>query len=441
MISKSKICLIGDVVVDITLKTSEEGIKLRLGGIIHAARCLWALNIEFDVGYFAPSYLDESIEKYLKSLGCNEILKLGTVNGAPYVFLINEAKEVGDQGYEFILRDDIKLEYYSSAIDKLGSNNYDDLLFISGNYEFDIIKSKTTKSRIHIDVANNLTDLSLFKDLTNKLSTLFISTSSELFRNLYKNDFMGFKDHFTDITERLILKENRGGSRAFDFETNELVSVPAQTRPIVHSVGVGDVYNASYICHYPMLTYESALNISSWVAMEYATTTYPDDFKTGVKRILKSNIDELVCMGGVNLPWESRKQINIYIAAPDFDFINTAPIELLVESLKYHNFSPRRPIKENGQMEKDASSTRKRELFTNDIRLLDQCKMLIAVLLYNDPGTLIEIGFAAARSKPVMVYDPYKIAENCMLTELPILVSSDLDEIISQVFIINSYDK
>ena len=60
--------------------------------------------------------------------------------------------------------------------------------------------------------------------------------------------------------------------------------------------------------------------------------------------------------------------------------------------------------------------------------------MLIAVLLYNDPGTLIEIGLAAQRGIPTLVYDPKKIADNCMLTELPTLVSSDLDEIIAKVF-------
>jgi len=33
------------------------------------------------------------------------------------------------------------------------------------------------------------------------------------------------------------------------------------------------------------------------------------------------------------------------------------------------------------------------------------------------------------------VYDPFEQATNLMLTELPILVSSDLDQVISEVFI------
>src|SRR5688572_17656383 len=95
-----KICLIGDVVVDVTLKSTNSPLKLRMGGVVHTARCLWAMGIPFSVRYFAPSYLTSQITTYLTSLGCNDAVKLGDVSGAPYVFLIEEAKETGDQGYE-----------------------------------------------------------------------------------------------------------------------------------------------------------------------------------------------------------------------------------------------------------------------------------------------------------------------------------------------------
>ena len=65
--------------------------------------------------------------------------------------------------------------------------------------------------------------------------------------------------------------------------------------------------------------------------------------------------------------------------------------------------------------------------------------MTIAVLLYNDPGTLIEIGLAAQRKMPTLIYDPLGIAKNCMLVELPTLVSGNLDDIIAKVF--NEYSK
>lgn len=134
------------------------------------------------------------------------------------------------------------------------------------------------------------------------------------------------------------------------------------------------------------------------------------------------------------LPWDVRKGINIYIAAPDFDFVDTKPIDFICQALEYHNFTPRRPIKENGQMSKEAGKAERQKLFQSDMALIDSCQMMLAVLLYNDPGTLIEIGVAAEKGMPVLVYDPYSIAENCMLTEIPNVVSTSADQIISELF-------
>ena len=118
----------------------------------------------------------------------------------------------------------------------------------------------------------------------------------------------------------------------------------------------------------------------------------------------------------------------------DYDYLDVKHIDVLCNSLVYHHFVPHRPIKENGQMSPNASKEERLNLFCSDMTLLSNCNMLIAVLLYNDPGTLIEIGLAAQRGIPTLVYDPLGIADNCMLTELPVMVSGDLDKIISKVF-------
>lgn len=89
-------------------------------------------------------------------------------------------------------------------------------------------------------------------------------------------------------------------------------------------------------------------------------------------------------------------------------------------------------------MEQDASKQRRQELFNKDMELLNDAKILIAILLYDDPGTLIEIGLAIAKGIPTLVYDPYNKATNCMLTEIPSLVTDNLDKILSEVFSIGS---
>lgn len=436
----SKICIVGDILIDITLKTENNPLKMRLGGIVHAARGLWAMGIEYSIGYFAPSYLDKHITDFLSQLNCSEIIKIGNVGNCPYTMLIEEVKEIGDQGYEFILRDDIQISYNDIELQKL--NQFDDIFLISGNYEYcKVISNIPYSCKTHYDIANNIDELSFFKG-GQKLETIFISTSSPLFKASSKVENFNieyFFNQFEELTEKIILKENRGGSRAYNFAKKQLISIPAQTQKIIHSVGVGDVYDSCYVALYRHNDFQDTLNYSSWIATEYAKTTFPDDFKKMALRVLKTNTSDIALLGGCLLPWEIRTKGHIYIAAPDFDFVNTKLIDLIEKNLLYHNFSPHRPIKENGQMEVDASITRKQELFKRDLELLNRCNMLIAILLYNDPGTLIEIGIAAERKIPTFVFDPYNIAKNCMLTQLPDLITADFDELLSEVF--RSYNK
>lgn len=428
------ICLVGDILTDVTLATPSNPLKMRLGGVVHASRALWAMGVDYAVAYFAPAYMDNHIKMFLKEHNCKVAIKLGDVTNCPYTMLIQEVKEVANQGYDFLYHDDIKIAYDINSINNL--NCYDELLFISGNYDMSKVLGFIHEDvMIHCDVANNV---NCEEDLPkgNYFETLFISTSSNLFSNQYKG-FKDFCSRFEPHAKRIVLKENRGGSRAYDFLLNETYNIPAQTLPITHSVGVGDVYDVVSITA-PYEHFQEKLIFASWVAMEYALTTFPDNFRNSVRTLLKTSINDMVAQGGCYLPWETREKCQIYIAAPDFSFVNTRQIDLLCDSLRYHNFKPRRPIKENGQMSEGADKKERIALFCSDMALLDECNMLIAVILYNDPGTMIEIGIAAQRGLPTIVYDPNGIADNCMLTELPTLVTGDLDEIISKVFTVYS---
>ena len=429
------ICLIGDILTDVTLSTPESHTKMRLGGIVHAARCLWAMDIDYAVAYFAPSYMDEHIHLYLNKIGCKRIIKLGCVTNCPYTMLISEAKEIGNQGYEFLYHEGIRIAYENSQFSLL--NDFDELMFISGNYDMDLIlKSITHDKVVHADVANNVRDLC---ELNTHLhyETLFVSTSSDLFKK-YFSDYSSFAELLKPYANKIVLKENRGGSRVYESSTGRIHYVPSQTSEIQHSVGVGDVYDIVSFAS-PKDSFEERLFLASWIAAEYARTTFIRNFKDAVQRLLQLPNGSLKSMPGCILPWEIRQRCHVYIAAPDFDFVDITKIDMVCNSLLYHNFVPHRPIKENGQMSKNASKPERMSLFCKDMALFHQCNMLLAVLLYNDPGTLIEIGLAAQRGIPTLVYDPNGIAENCMLTELPTLVSSIMDEIISKIF--NEYSR
>ncbi len=428
-----RVCLVGDVIVDVTLKNKNEDLKMRLGGIIHSARAFWAINYDFGLGYISPTYLDTRIFDFSTHLNNPKLIKVADTLNAPNLILIEEAREVGDQGYELILREEIEYRYHDFNFD-----NFEKILITSGQFDISKILSKTEGKQVSIELAN--IDYQQLIDLNYKFNNIYISTSSHIFKTFVASQpftFEAFSRLFKDICSTLIFKENRGGTRVYNFIENRIYQVSSQTKPIQHSVGVGDVFNAIFEASI-YNNIQKDLTFSSFVAMEYASTTFPVNFKNSVEQLLKTDIDDLVNLQGVILNWEKRKAINIYIAAPDFDFVNTRLIDKLEESLIYHNFSPRRPVKENGQMKEDDSIEQKREFYIKDHGILKDCKIVIAALLYNDPGTLVEIGIASERKIPVLLYDPYNIAKNCMLTNSCKIVTNNMDEIISEVFTISS---
>lgn len=425
----SKFCILGYIFNDVTLKTATSSLKMRLGGIVHAARCMYAIGEEYSIAYFAPSYLDSHIEKYLKEIGCTEVIKLGNVTNSPNTVLIQEVQEVGDQGYDFLLNEKVEVIYNDSQLAKL--DKFEKILLFAGHFDMSTVMRYNTHALYYLDVTN---DVERFSELGGlHFRTLFLSTSSSLFKNDYSN-FDSLVNDCQSICEQFILKENRGGSRAYDYATKKMVSTESMTVPIVHSVGIGDVFDTVVAIFDQNSQFDYNLLNASFVAAEYAQTTFIDEFKAMAQHYLNLTIEDKRTQNGVFLPWDVRKDINIYIAAPDFEFVDTKPIDFLCQALEYHNFTPRRPIKENGQMSKKACKAEKQKLFQADMVLIDSCQIMLAVLLFNDPGTLIEIGVGAEKGMPVLVYDPFSIAENCMLTEIPNVVSASADYIISELF-------
>ncbi|MDE5759073.1 MAG: nucleoside 2-deoxyribosyltransferase, partial [Allobaculum sp.] len=310
------------------------------------------------------------------------------------------------------------------------------VLIISGSYDIDrIFGFLNPNQNLFIDCANNIVS-SQELSIPFPLKGLFISTSSQIFKNEY-SDFEDFCKLFKDKTENLVLKENRGGSIWYDYATKKKCNIPCYITEVSHSVGIGDVFDVvSIVGSYE--DFEDRLYLASWIAKEYAETTYVNNLKTDVGRVLKGPITELKELEGCFLPWEVRQKCHIYLAAPDFDYIDSNIFDKLEECLKYHNFTLHRPVKENGQLALDSTKADRRNLFNKDMALLESCNMVIAVLPYNDPGTLIEIGIACKSHIPTLLFDPNNEAHNCMLTELPDKICTDWDNLICEVFKIYS---
>lgn len=419
-------CLIGDVMVDVTMTNP---VKMRLGGVVHAARACWALAIPFHLRYISPDYLRAQIETYAKALGAASCEQIAHVNGCPNVIVIREATEAGAQGYEYLLRDEYACEFveqFEECIPRVS-----DIVVFPGGYDLSMVLKKIRgRGDIAVDIANWSGSFDDLRDL--ELSTAICSTSSALFLNKYGGDVARFLEACKPIAKRMLFKENRGGSRIANGEV--LTQIGAQLRPIAHSVGVGDVFNVAYLAVRQSSGDQIAGNFASRIAAEYAATTYPDEFKVGAETISKLSDEDLSGVQGVRLPWEARSDLNIYIAAPDFDYNDRSLIDAVAEALRYHNFRPRLPVRENGQAHQGGNRAQKLALFQGDLELLDECEILVAVLMDADPGTLIEIGLAAGMGKPAILFDPLGLANNVMLECAPTEVCSTLDGLVSAVF-------
>ena len=424
--------LVGEIFVDVTITHRGQENKLRFGGVAHAARGFWALGQPFAAAVFLPNYLEKSARDYLTAFGCVKFTVLGYVTGAPNVTLIFDPTEVDDQGYETLLRDEKTIgELTATSEDFL---NIEDVLIFPGTYDLaSVYKLIPPTSRLHIDVAYDIPDVSLLHELADGVSTIFISTSSHLFNQLGET-FESITAAFAKLNpSALVLKENRGGARLYTYSPVQSQEIPAQLATTVNSVGVGDVFDAAYLTCLsdgPL----GAVWRASMAASAYAQTTEPDLFKTYVQRDLRLTVSELQELGGTSLPWDSRRTYQIYLAAPDFKNADRAAIERAISALTYHNFSVRRPVVENGELPKDSDLITLAETYRKDVDLLRECHLVFAVPTARDPGTLVEVGLAIASKIPVVVYDPNAECMNTMVIAGSSCYSHNLDTCLNATF-------
>lgn len=425
--------LVGEVFVDFTVTRPGSENKLRLGGVTHAARGFWALGVQFRAAVILPEYLVGLTKAYFQELGCVDFQVLGVVSGAPNVTVILDATEVADQGYETLLRDEKVVELSSTALDMPDVN---DVLIFPGTFDLGEVCSLLPKAAfLHLDVAYDVKNPAVLAELPQRVATILISTSSDLFRSIQGDSgIVRVADAFAEIRpSTVILKENRGGSRLMSLPGGDIESLPAQLGVTVNSVGVGDVFAAAYITHLARGVFEAGWR-ATYASSAYSQTTYPDLFRQYVQRDLNLSLEEMRGLWGASLPWENRQKLPIYLAAPDFSSGNRVAIDQVIESLNYHNFWLRRPIAENGELPKNSDAATLKKTYKADYDLLKECHLVFAVPTGRDPGTLVEVGLAIEAGIPVVVFDPGGENANTMVMAGSAHYSGDLESCLNAVF-------
>jgi len=431
-----KVLIIGEVFVESYLDIIYQDTPLvRLGGIFHSARAFSALKIEYAMAYYAPTYLEEDINYWtciLQGKGC---YKLGNIENAPNVMLINESKETGKQSYTNILKDQAKYldsNYLKNIINLFKPT---DILIYPGRYDFNLLADtlKSFNGKIHIDFHYDYEVV--FPVLNFPLKTAILSTSSILFKENCKGSIVKIREHFKNHeVEFFLIKENRGGSYCQNTLTGKIHEAPAYTIDTMHSVGVGDVYNAIFISSLFINDIEKKMRLASLCAAKYAGTMSFERFKNDVELII-NHFEDFANLEGVRLSWLECEEKNIYLAAPDFVNVDTSPLVKLYDSLSYHNFKPHLPIQENGIVTESTNFSEEKLIYYKDINLLNKCDLLIAVILYNDPGTYIELGMFKQAGKPTIIFDPFLICSNMFAKHTPDFFCTTFDQVINATYI------
>lgn len=393
--------------------------------------------MEYALAYYAPNYLVKDIEKFgIDVLRASNVYCLGNVDKAPNVMLIGQSDESGNQLYENILCRQAEYISILPLMQVLDDFTPTDIIIFPGRYGNARILSELSdyEGKIYIDMNYDCDDILDLNSI--KIQTVFLSTSSTSYEKFFKEtSYDNLITYFRKKNvSQLLIKENRGGSWLYDFSGKTSYEAPAHIGTTIHSVGVGDVYDIAFMSEILGSNIADNMAFAAWVSSLYAKTIQQEIFKENTELIVQ-NIQEFTDMEGIRVPWNERVNYPIYMAAPDFDYVDTKKLDVLEESLLYHNFKPRRPIQENGQVNKDMDINEERAIFAEDMRLLSECKIMIATLLYNDQGTLVEIGNYQANGKPIILYDPYLKLDNMFLKNSCTYYCKTKSQVIDAVFI------
>jgi nucleoside 2-deoxyribosyltransferase len=199
----------------------------------------------------------------------------------------------------------------------------------------------------------------------------------------------------------VVIKRGTAGAMVFS-RRHQPITVPPYRSQRVFKIGSGDVFSSTF-AHLWMRERADpgeAADLASRAVAVYAETRNPP---RGGRELLRDRIP---------LPMGTEPG-RIYIAAPFFTTAQLWLVEELVavlEGLGASVFSPFHDVGVGGLSANIASS---------DLRGLDGCAAVIAVLDGGDPGTLFEIGYAIKSGIPVVV-----LAENVLGGDLTMFEGS-----------------
>ena len=418
-----KILVVGDVFIDTHTDISDKKIN-RIGGIFHAVRALSGLSIKSDIAYCATAYMNEHIYKHKNKLNIQNAYHCFNRTGAPGIFLIDHSNELHDNQYDYILPNEENVETITTELSKINFEEVTDALVFPGTFDLDVVLHLLNDKQINIHIDMQYENFQRIEHY--HIDTLYISINS-IETKRYVEKYLVNNSNWNTV----VLKENRGGSKVLT-SSKDSYEIPSFLLGSIHSVGVGDVYNASFLVHKLQgYNIEESFLKASYIAALYSNTFHYETFKESLK-VLESYIP--LKSNGTRVSYDNRKDIHIYIAGPDFKNSKyTLYFDRIFEILNYHNFSAHLPIRENGDGD-GKTFNEQTKMYSKDISLLDRCNIMIACGFDNDSGTMAEIGYFKATNKSVILYDPKQDVSNMFIKHSVRKTVHDLDKLLETVY-------
>lgn len=431
-VAVTRYLLVGEFCLDVHLSCKGEVDNVRLGGLAHACRAMCSLSADYSIAYFCPDYLDEHVEAQVDALECDALTKLGNVTGCPLVMLVGDPQEAGSKKYELLLRQEYKVQRIEVDFAEL-LDTVSEVLILEAGFPLDELLAAVEERvlPLHVDVSNSWTlDRSI--ERASKASTVFLSVDKVVMATDLTGESLVDKLK-SGASGAIVLKHGRGGSELVRGKSR-IAAVGAHPGLTSSSIGVGDVFDACFVVLRLEHGDESAMAYASWIAAAYAYHASREGFEREVEQILGMPVATVAEFVGLRLPWSARGQA-VYVAAADFDYRDTRLIDDVASALTYHNFSPRLPVREHGQVSAGSDDTERLRMCFQDLDLLCECALLVAVVDVLDAGVIAELGFAKAAGKPVIFYQEMGQGPlNPMLVGLPDRVVTSLDELITATF-------
>lgn len=255
-----------------------------------------------------------------------------------------------------------------------------------------IIEDWSVKTLKALDVQYDIENI-LAMSCLDCLDVVFVS-SSDVCNKLKKTLDEVVHYLFDKGVKTVVAKFGPGGSSIY-LKSGEIFNIPAFQSDYICTIGAGDVYNAVFLREYAKShDYERAgMHASAAAAefiehLEFCTDLWDGDafFKEKGKCFLH--------------PIQAEK-IKVYLAGPFFSKGEMVTMLFLYSALKKCGFTVFSPWHAKGIVHgiKDAHAT-----FILNRDEIDKSDIVVAILDYEDAGTVWECGYAYARKIPIYAF-------------------------------------